>query len=101
MDFLELFASYTRLLQVKTLLRQKSRPVEVSGRPKTCKKWFRVQSLQHFADNTRSFQVKTLTSKDSITLEEQKNSCETIKTKRLTSRSKSLAHSKIAKKIKI
>ena len=98
MDFLELFASYTRLLQVKTLLRRKSRPVELSGRPKTCKKWFRVHSLQHFADNTRSFQVKTLTSKDSVTLEEQKSSCETIETKRLTSRSKSLAHSKIAKK---
>ena len=58
---------------------QKGQPLEVKAWPavkgmknlKIFEKWLGVQSLELFAADTRSFQVKTLCSKESVTPAEE------------------------------
>lgn len=58
-----------------------------------------VHSLELFATHTRSLQIKTFISKDSVTLaEEGHSSYESIWTEGSASSSKSLAYSKLSKK---
>ena len=92
---LEVFTANTRSFQIKTLISLRTRsplqrrhfsyePIrtEVSGsrskslvysklsqkKLKTCQKWFGVHYLELFATYTRPFQIKTIISKDSVTL---------------------------------
>ena len=65
-----------------------------------CQKQLRVHPIKHFSGNTRSFEVKKRNSQESVSLKEKIQFTQIYLDRRVASRSKLFAHSKMSKKTK-